>query len=318
MGVSLHLVQVMGRIKLKRYLSGILGAFALTAFAGQAIAADLLDPTPVSEQEFEDAPPATSVDALNFEFSVLAGSYQRNVLGSASNVMFTTSLATPMPFFERFGAQIDAAIGAYDGDFTSSAAALHLFWRDPSQGMIGIYGDWAYVNPEHAGRIGGEFAVYNGQWTLEVLAGIQFGQHVFTEFIDEVDLSYYFDDNTRGSVGHRLTSRGHVGNVSFEHLMVDQGLDGWSVFGELEAGEDSYVAGWGGIRYALGSTTSSLIERDRQSSVQVRIPRNIASVTQCGDLDVPRSATFWRAEMSNLCSSEDEINKLSTPGITKN
>lgn len=283
-----------------------------------ANAADLLDPTPVANQVDEAPLPATSVDALNFEFSVLAGSYQRNVLGSASNAMFVASLATPIPYFERFGAQIDAAIGIYDGDFTSSAAGLHLFWRDSSQGMIGIYGDWAYVNPEHAGRLAGEFAIYNGRWSLDVLAGIQFGQHVFTEFIDEVDLSYYFTDNTRGSIGHRLTSRGHVGNISFEHLMTDQGFEGWSIFGELEAGEDSYTAGWGGIRYALGSTTTTLIDRDRHSSVQVRVPRNIASVTQCGNLDVPRAATFWRAEMSNLCSSEDEINRLSTPGITKN
>ncbi|MGI9350816.1 MAG: hypothetical protein ACR2O3_04575 [Rhizobiaceae bacterium] len=303
---------------MKRILSAIVCTVGLAGFSCLANAADLLDPTPVSQQIDESPNAATSVDALNFEFSILGGAYQRNVLDTASNAMFTASIATPIPYFERFGAQIDAAIGVYDDDFTSSAAGLHLFWRDPSTGMIGIYGDWAYVNPEHAGRLGGEFAVYNGRWSLDVLAGIQFGQHVFTEFIDEVDLSYYFTDNTRGSIGHRYISRGNVGNVSFEHLMTDQGFDGWSIFGEIEAGEDNYVGGWGGIRYALGSTANTLIERDRQSSVQVRIPRNIASVTQCGDLDVPRSSTFWRSEMTNLCSDEDEINKRSTPGITKN
>ena len=303
---------------MRRLLSAIVCTVGLAGFSCLANAADLLDPTPVSQQYEENPSPATSVDALNFEFSILAGAFQRNVLDTASNAMFTASVATPIPYFERFGAQLDTAIGIYDDDFTSAAAGLHLFWRDPSTGMIGIYGDWAYVNPEHAGRLAGEFAVYNGRWSLDVLAGIQFGQHVFTEFIDEVDLSYYFTDNTRGSIGHRYISRGHVGNISFEHLMTDQGFDGWSIFGEIEAGDDNYVGGWGGIRYALGSTTNTLIERDRQSSVQVRIPRNIASVTQCGDLDVPRSATFWRSEMTNLCSDEDEINKRSTRGITKN
>lgn len=289
----------------------------LLAFVQPVNAGGLFDPTPVSKQAFSSTGTGSSVDALNFELSVLGGAFQRNVLGSASNVMFTGSVASPIPSFEKFGVQVDAAIGVYDGSFTGAAAGLHLFWRDPSTGLIGIYGDWSYVNPEHAGRVGGELAFYNGQWSLDILAGIQFGQHVFTEFIDEVDLSYYFTDNTRGSIGHRYISRGSVGNVSFEHLMNEQGYDGWSVFGELEAGEDNYVAGWGGVRYAFGSTATTLIERDRQSSVNVRIPRNIASVTQCGDLDVPIPATSLRSEISNLCSSEDEINARSTTGIAK-
>lgn len=304
-------VSVRQGLGLEKFLKIAACVTGLLAFSGAASAQSILDPTPVAQQS------QGSVDALNFEFSGLGGSYQRNVIGSASNAMFLATLASPIPFFENFGVQIDGAIGSYDQDFTSAAGALHLFWRDPSQGMIGLYGDWAYVNPEHAGRVGVEFAVYNGRWTLEVLAGMQFGQHVFTEFIDEVDLSYYVTDNTRASIGHRLTSRGHVGNFSFEHLLTDEGLPDWSIFGEVEAGEDNYVAGWGGIKFALGSTADTLIERDRRSNLLVRIPRNIASVTQCGDLDVPRPATSLRGEMSNLCSSEDEINSLSSTGIEK-
>lgn len=283
----------------------------------QANAADLLDPTPVSQQVESNPLPATSVDSLNFELSVLGGAFDRNVIGTASNAMFTASVASPIPFFEKFGVQVDTALGVYDDEFTGAAAGLHLFWRDPSVGLIGIYGDWSYVNPEHAGRVGGEFAVYNGRWSLDVLAGIQFGQHVLTEFIDEVDLSYYFTDNTRGSIGHRLTSRGNVGNVSFEHLMTDQGFDGWSIFGELEAGEDNYAAGWGGIRFAFGSQATTLIDRDRQSSTQVRIPRNIASVTQCARLVNPIPASGLRGEISTLCASEAEINSRPNFGIAK-
>ena len=302
-------------VPLKQFLSSIACLVVLLSFAAGLRAADLLDPTPVSQQVPKTSPVA--VDSINFELSILGGAYQRNVLGTASNAMFVASIATPIPYFQNFGFQVDLAAGAYDENFTSAAAALHIFWRDPSVGMIGIYGDWAYVNPEHAGRVGGEFSVYNDRWTLDVLAGIQFGQHVFTEFIDEVDLSYFFTDNFRGSVGHRLTSRGHVGNLSFEALLNEGGFDGWSLFGEIEAGEDNYVGGFGGIRYAFGSPAQTLIERDRQASVPVRIPRNLVSVTQCGDLDVPRPATSLRGEMSNLCASEDEINRRSTTGIEK-
>ena len=291
-------------------------AVSSVSFASFANAADLLDPTPVSQQE-APSQPAVAVDALNFELSVLGGGYQRNVLGSATNAMFTASVATPLPWFQNFGAQVDAAVGVYDSDFTSAAAGLHLFWRDSERGMVGIYGDWAYTDPEHGGRVGVELSSYQGRWSVDALLGFQFGQHFETEFIDEVDLSYYYTDDFRVSVGHRLTSRGHVGNLAFERLLTDQGLDGISVFGEIEAGEDSYVGGFGGIRYVFGGNTSTLIDRDRRSSVQVRIPRNLSSVTQCGNLDVPRPATSLRGEQTNLCASEDDINAVSSTGITK-
>ena len=297
---------------MKQTLIPLMASMALIGSASLAHSADILNPTPVAQQQ-------PAVDGLNFELSVLGGSLQRNVLGAASNAMFTTSIATPIPFFsESFGAQVDLGAGVYDGDFTSAAAGLHLFWRDPSRGAIGIYGDWGYVDPEHAGRVGAEVSVYNGQWSLDVFAGMQFGQHVFTEFVDEVDLSYYYNDNTRVSVGHRLTSRGHVANLSFEHMLDEGQMQGWSVFGEIEGGEDNYVGGFGGLRYAFGNQGSStLIERDRQSSLTVRIPRNLLSVSQCGQLDTPRPATSLRSTMTSLCASEDEINRDSTAGISK-
>lgn len=301
---------------MKKFLKATCLATTSLIVVSNTNAADLiLDPTPVAQQP-APSQPAAAVDALNFELSVLGGAYQRNVLGSASNAMFTASVATPIPGFVNFGAQLDAAVGIYDGDFTSAAAGLHIFYRN-EQGLVGIYGDWAYTDPEHGGRVGVELSSYHDRWSVDALVGIQFGQHFDTQFIDEVDLSYYYTDNLRVSVGHRLTSRGHVGNLSFEHLLTDQGLDGISIFGEIEAGEDSYVGGFGGIRYAFGSNANTLIERDRGSSVQVRIPRNLSSVTQCGDLDVPRPETSLRGEQTNLCASEDDINAVSSTGITK-
>lgn len=255
---------------------------------------DVLDPTPIYEQR-------PAVDGLNFKASALTG-----VVGGYANHMVVLSGATPIPYFNQFGAQVDVAVGNYRSDYNSAAAGLHLFWRDPSVGMLGIYGDWGYVNPEHAGRVGVEASIYNDRWTLDVFAGKQFGQHVFTKFVDEIDLAYYFTDNLRGSIGHRLTSRGHVGNVSFEYM--PENLVGWSVFGEAEAGEDEYYGAWIGVRYSFGTGgANTLIERDRASGLKVRVPRNIASVTRCGDLAVTKPETWWRAEMSNLCASADEI-----------
>lgn len=283
-----------------------LAAFSLPIVAAltgaPALAADVVLQDP--EMRMMDPPPVPgiqpAVDGVNFKFSAVTGS-----LGGHHNHMFIASLATPVPFAPSFGAQVDLGIGKYRDDYTSAAAGLHLFYRDPDRGLLGIYGDWAYVNPEHAGRVGVEAALYNDRWTLDLLLGKQFGQHVYTKFIDEVDLSYYFTDNFRGSIGHRLISRGHVGNISFEYLFANTG---WSLYGEAETGEDDYHGAWLGLRYAFGQgKATTLIARDRTADPMVRIPRNLASVTQCGNIAETKGSTWWRHEMDNLCASEEEI-----------
>jgi len=285
-----------------------LGSVLVVASALSAHAADIVyqepgitltDPTPVAQQK-------PAVDGINFKLSALTGSF-----GGNSNHMLVASVTTPVPYFSSMGVQLDLGAGVWDEEFTSAAAGLHIFHRDPDRGLIGIYGDWGYINPEHAGRMGVEGALYMGRWSLDAFAGVQFGQHVETEFVDEVDLSYYFTDNLRSSVGHRLISRGHVANFSFE-FMPDNSA-GWSVFGEAEAGEDEYHSAWLGLRYSFGqSSANTLIERDRIADPIVRIPRNLASLTRCGDIqDEANYHTSWNGfeteEHQNLCSDKDTL-----------
>lgn len=287
---------------------GMAAALALSFSSTTVFAADipqnslnLVDPAPLATQK-------PAVDGVNFKLSAVTG-----VIGGYSNHMFIASVATPMPFFPSFGIQLDLGVGEYRHDYTSAAAGLHLFYRNPDTGMLGVYGDWGYVDNEHGGRVGVEGAIYNGRWSLDALAGVRFGQHYETEFFDEVDLSYYFTDNFRGSVGHRLISRGHVANVGFEYM--PDNIAGWSVFGEAEAGEDNYSGAWVGLRYSFGnSSASTLIERDRTADPIVRIPRNLASLTRCGDIANPADwhdswNGFETIKSDNICGSKADLKK---------
>lgn len=258
---------------------------------------NMIDPTPVAIQQ-------PAVDGLNFKTSVVSG-----VIGGYHNHMFVGSVALPMPLLPSLGVQLDLGIGSYRKDYTSAASGLHIFHRDPNSGLIGIYGDWGYVDNEHGGRVGLEFSSYQDRWSVDVLTGVQFGQHFLTEFVDEVDLTYYFTDNLKGSVGHRLLSRGHVANIAFEYAPSN---NGWSLYGEAEIGEDDYDAAWAGIRYSFGSSAGkSLIERDRQSDPIVRIPRNLANLTQCGDTANGHESWngFETSITSNLCADKDTLRK---------
>lgn len=272
--------------------TGLTLAVALLVSTLGVSAQQMLDSTPIAEQ-------TDAVSGINFTASIQAGS-----VGGNSNHMLVGSFTTPL--WSAFGTQVDLAIGQYKDDYTSAAGGLHIFWRDPTVGMFGIYGDYGYINPEHSGRVGFEGSVYNGRYTLDFLAGARFGQHVYTKAFDEIDLSYYFTDNFRGSIGHRGTSRGNVANVNFEFANPDYA--GWSLYGDAEVGEDDYTAAHIGVRFAFGSgSNASLIERDRQSSVKVRIPRGIADDTQCGVLPNAKPKTWWRARMWLLCASKDEL-----------
>lgn len=288
---------------------GLVSSPALSADAIQS-GINLVDPTPVSEQK-------PAVDGVNFQLGVVSGK-----IGGYANHMLLASMSAPMPFLSNFGLQLDLGLGDYRSGYTSAASGLHIFYRDPSTGMLGVYGDWAYVDNEHGGRVGVEGSLYNGRWTVDAVVGVRFGQHYLTEVFDEVDLSYYFTDNFRGSVGHRGTSRGHVANIGFEFM--PQNVAGWSIYGEAEAGEDSYYGAWMGVKYAFGTSgATSLIERDREAGVKVRIPRNIASVTRCGTIANPADYfTSWNGfkdrKSDHLCGSDADLDDHNAVETKKN
>jgi len=227
--------------------------------------------------------------------------------GGWDNTMALGSVALPLG--PGTGLQFDLGAGVYRGDYTSLATGLHLFRRDPARGMVGLYTDWAYVNPEHAGRIGVEGAWYRGRLTLEGLVGVRVGTNVETEPFDEIDLTWYLSDAVKGSLGHRATSRGHVANLSVE--FAPKALPGWSLYGEAETGEDEADSAYAGLRYTFGGARhDSLMARDREARVRTRVPRNIVAVTRCGWSTESRTTTFGLREESVLCGSAADLEEF--------
>jgi hypothetical protein len=318
-----------GRKIIRQFSIAALGTIVLGAVFDMSFAASIIDPKPLIYQVSDETnnnqqANTAAVDGVNFTYGVLGGS-----LDGVTNGMGLISVSTVMPYFSSFGIQGDLAYGLYDGNqaTSSAAAALHIFWRNPGVGMLGIYGDWGYLSPVHSGRLGMETAYYSGQWTVEGLFAMEFGQNVYTKFVDEIDLSYYFDDNTKVSMGHRFIARGNVFNVGFEKQFGEYAGSPWSVFGEAEAGEDDYYQVFAGIKASLGTgAATSMIGRDRGQNVRIRIPRNLASVTQCANVDNPFPAPKWLTNIhlitpgsmtETLCASKKSLNRVSSTGIFK-
>lgn len=242
---------------------------------------------------------AEAVDRLTFSVSALSGTQGRHdntmALGSAT-----------FPFLFSSSGQVDLGYGEYRSDYTSFVAGGRMFWRYRDFGALGIYADYSYVNPEHVGRFGLEGSFHFDRITIDALVGFRTGTNVYTTGFDEIDATYYFTDDLKGSVGHRGTSRGHVANVAFEY--APGALSGWSVFGEAEMGEDDNQSAFAGVRYTFGGGRyASLIERDREGPMRIRAPRGIVDITRCGLLPGKLSASFGLREMDVLCASRDEL-----------
>ena len=77
----------------------------------------------------EDSLPAVS--DVNGKFAIGGG----QALGEGT---YFVDASISLPVMHEMGLQVDGLVGTLDGDGVAGAAA-HLFWRDPSQGLVGLY-----------------------------------------------------------------------------------------------------------------------------------------------------------------------------------
>src|SRR5262249_50952784 len=199
-------------------LSGIVGWTFLTVWTAGAADLAVSPRVPVAYPAF-----APAVDAANGKFDAFAGSVAGKSIVGIDGV-YTVPLAA------QYGAQFDGSVGGLDGDTFASAAA-HFFWRDPSRALLGIYVSetyWDRFGGVSVGHVAGEAEYYWGRFTLQGIAGVDFGNsasnslttfstgpvftttntfvdayNIKTRFFDEINLKYYFGDDLSGYVGHR-------------------------------------------------------------------------------------------------------------------
>jgi hypothetical protein len=256
-----------------RYRSWLLRSVAACAIAaganftsGTARSADLPTKAPVSTGC------AQAVDGLNGKLAGYGGTFADHRIGGV-----TGSLT--MPLGCDWGAQFDAT-GASFNDRFLGAAAGHLFWRDPAKALLGVYGSYTYwdqVGGVRIAHVGPEAELYMGRWTLQGVAGVEFGNNasgtvgtliqtydIQTRFFDQVNLAYYLTDNFKAYAGHRYLGGKNALALGGEYgVPLGHGIMG-SLFAEGRIGEDNYHGVWAGVRFYFGQTDKTLIRRHRE------------------------------------------------------
>ncbi|MEX0345943.1 MAG: hypothetical protein AB3N20_13540 [Rhizobiaceae bacterium] len=179
--------------------------------------------------------------------------------------------AVTIPLGHAFGIQIDAGAGEFDSYFLGHIpvylGAAHLFWRDPSKGLVGIYGD--YVHADIAGGLNFytaaiEGGLYLDRFTVHGLIGARGGDLVDTSFFDRVRLLYYPLDDLNIHIGHSYAFDNHAFLYGAEWAFGSTRGAAASLFVAGALSEESGSRTFAGLRFYFGQSDKSLIRRHRE------------------------------------------------------
>jgi hypothetical protein len=257
-------------------LSSIGGGAFLTGVAAPAADLSLYTKEPAPSFAYPATLPA--VDGINGKIEGFGGSIgQQTVYG--------TQGALSIPLGGQYGAQIDGVLGNW-GDHSFENIAPHLFWRNPTQGLIGLYTShtlWDQFGGIYVGQVAGEGEYYWGAWTLQGIAGVEYGNSktnvtflptgtafqtfdIKTRFMDQINLKYYVNPNWDVYVGHRYLGGKNTLALGSEVVLpvaLGRGVVA-SAFVEGRVGETQSEGIWGGLKLYFGQKDKSLMDRQRQ------------------------------------------------------
>ncbi|MFD1694763.1 hypothetical protein [Roseibium aestuarii] len=274
---------------------GGLVALALLAFGGAAQAADLAS----GYAGYATPPSRPAVDGVNGTLDIMGGvSDDGEIYGGSGKIA--------APIGGSYGVQGDGAIYNNDG-----AAYLglggHVFWRDPSKGLVGGYVGYSHDygrGTVDVGRVGAEAEAYVGQLTARGIAGVEFAdgetitkggvQTSYEEgarFFDQADLAYYPTENVELFIGHRYTSGVHALGLGGEMMVTSGRSTAVSAFAEGRIAEGGNQAAWAGVKLHFGQSDKSLMRRAREDDPVSFEPDNLFGITNARK-DVPVGHVF--------------------------
>ena len=275
-------------------------SFALCGF-GPALAADNLD-----QQQFEERF-SGAVSELNgkIAFGYIKSDFDNVLCGcgpfESASGHFVQGVVS-MPLSGQFGLQIDAGyldttietIFPTGRDFSGAGVGGHLFWRDASVGLLGIYGDHVKYDLGPGGatrrsaevvttRLGAEAEVYSGQITFKGFIGMDkldhsvFGSDDFTAGSAEVD--FYMTDNVMLKAGFDHSFDRTSAKVGFE-TMWDEGGVAPTLFADASF-NDGETAILGGLKFYLGRSSKSLKQRHREDDPDIDLFNTFGAIGAC-------------------------------------
>lgn len=177
---------------------GLLSAAFLFSMTANVQSADLLD---------ESGLPAVS--AFNGKFGLSSGHLNDDGRYHAEG-------SISFPLSHGFGFQVDTAAGATDSGFIGGLGG-HLFMRDPSSHLFGVFGSYSAIDKVDIARIGAEAHFYLDRVSFEGLVGYEDADITGNKAFAVADLAFYPSDNLRLKAGYHFFQDRSFGVFGLEY-----------------------------------------------------------------------------------------------------
>ena len=251
--------------------------------------------------------PLPAVDGINAKIAGFGGG------ANHSDGFYGTTGSLSVPLAQQWGLQLDGGVGS-DKGIGAYGGAGHLFWRDPSIGLLGAYGSYAHWNgtdlfarfssddgiqvvnlgqiSANIGRYAAEGEYYSSRWTLSGLAGVEtvginstlLRFSVPNRFFDHVSAAYYVTDNFKLSAGHLYTFDTHFLTLGSEYGFGLGGGRMAALLAQGALGEGGVYSALAGLRIYFGQHDKTLIDRHRQDDPVSSDPLLTQITSQLGSL----------------------------------
>ena len=165
-----------------------------------------------------------------------------------------------LPVAYSFGLQLDGAYARLREDNFGSVGA-HLFWRDPTVGLLGLYAGYARLDGIEFGRTGVEAQYFTRQVTLDTAAGEKFGD-IKEQAYGRVRLQFYPIEDLMLRAGWLYEGTGFT-SAGLEYQIAAGESTGVSLFvdGNVHS-NDNYSILWG-VKITFGKNMN-LKDRHRR------------------------------------------------------
>jgi hypothetical protein len=171
-----------------------------------------------------------------------------------------------IPLSHDLGFQVDTAAGGTDSGFIGGIGG-HLFMRDPSSYLFGVFGSYSAIDKIDIGRIGAEAHFYLDQVSFEGLIGYEDADITGNKAFAVADLAFYPSDNLRLKAGYHFFQDRSFGAFGLEYqtgLFSGMVQGPVSFFAKARFGEKSDDSIWAGFKIYFGASDKSLIARHRE------------------------------------------------------